>query len=316
VPGPDTAVTTSAPGNALAQAIERFLVYLRDVRQLSHHTLSNYKRDLLTLHSFSREQGKSSAGELAEADIRQWVSQLHRRGLAGSSIQRSLSAARSFFNYLGREEGRPRNPAASVQAPRRPRKLPKTLDADEVNKFLSFAGDSPIASRDRAIAELFYSSGLRLAELAAIDITDVDLQSQLVTVTGKGNKTRTVPVGSVALKAIEHWLQTRPSVAADTDSAAALFTSNKGQRISVRSIQARLKLQGRKTGMHQDVHPHMLRHSFASHMLESSGDLRAVQELLGHANISTTQIYTHLDFQHLAKVYDAAHPRAKRQNKD
>lgn len=319
--GPDIAVTTSAPpqsaapGNELARAIDRFLVYLRDVRQLSPHTLSNYKRDLLTLHGWGKEQGKSSPGELVEADIRQWVSQLHRRGLAGSSIQRSLSAARSFFNYLGREEGRPRNPAASVQAPRRPRKLPKTLDADEVNKFLSFAEDSPIASRDRAIAELFYSSGLRLAELAAIDITDIDLQAQLVTVTGKGNKTRTVPVGSIALKAIQHWLQARPEVASDDDSAAALFTSNKGQRISVRSIQARLKLQGRKAGMHQDVHPHMLRHSFASHMLESSGDLRAVQELLGHANISTTQIYTHLDFQHLAKVYDAAHPRAKRRDK-
>ncbi len=306
---------TAAPANELARAIERFLVYLRDVRQLSPHTLSNYKRDLLSLHGWGREEGKSSAVELVEADIRQWASQLHRRGLAGSSIQRSLSAARSFFNFLGREEGRPRNPAASVQAPRKPRKLPKTLDADQVNKFLSFKEDSLIALRDRAIAELFYSSGLRLAELAAINTADIDLQSQLVTVTGKGKKTRTVPVGGVALEAIRHWLQARPEVTADIDSSTALFTSNKGRRISVRSIQARLKLQGRKAGMHQDVHPHMLRHSFASHMLESSGDLRAVQELLGHANISTTQIYTHLDFQHLAKVYDAAHPRAKKRDK-
>ena len=299
----------------LARAIDRFLVYLRDVRQLSHHTLSGYQRDLYTLRHHCLEHGKSSAGELVEADIRQWVSQLHRRGLAGSSIQRSLSAARSFFNYLGREEGRPRNPAASVQAPRKPRKLPKTLDADQVSRFLSFQEDSIIARRDRAIAELFYSSGLRLAELAAIDTTDIDRHSRLLTVTGKGNKTRTVPVGSVALEAIQRWLEVRPRVAADDDSAAALFTSNQGHRVSVRSIQARLKLQGRKAGMHQDVHPHMLRHSFASHMLESSGDLRAVQELLGHANISTTQIYTHLDFQHLAKVYDAAHPRAKRRDR-
>lgn len=306
---------TAAPANKLGQAIERFLVYLRDVRQLSPHTLSNYNRDLLSLHAWGQEQDRNSPGQLVEADIRQWVSQLHRRGLAGSSIQRSLSAARSFFNYLGREEGRPRNPAASVQAPRKPRKLPKTLDADQVNKFLSFQEDSVIACRDRAIAELFYSSGLRLTELANIDTTDIDTQSRLLTVTGKGNKTRTVPVGAIALEAIQLWLQVRPAVAADAERSAALFTSNQGQRISVRSIQARLKLQGRKAGMHQDVHPHMLRHSFASHMLESSGDLRAVQELLGHANISTTQIYTHLDFQHLAKVYDAAHPRAKRRKK-
>ena len=289
-----------------------FITYLKDVRQLSAHTLDNYRRDLVSLQGFCAEHNRACAQQLVEADIRQWVSQLHRRGLAGSSIQRSLSAARSFFNYLGRESGRLRNPAASVQAPRKPRKLPKTLDADQVEKYLSFAEDTPIARRDRAIAELFYSSGLRLAELVAVNINDIDRDSQLLTVTGKGNKTRTVPVGSVALEAIARWLEVRPASATERDSATALFTSSRGQRISVRSIQARLKLQGRKSGMHQDVHPHMLRHSFASHMLESSGDLRAVQELLGHANISTTQIYTHLDFQHLAKVYDAAHPRAKR----
>lgn len=304
------------PANELARSVENFLAYMRNVRQLSPHTLASYQRDLHTLHRHCAGQGKSSAGQVAESDIRQWVSQLHRRGLAGSSIQRSLSAARSFFNYLGREEGRPRNPAASVQAPRKPRKLPKTLDADQVNRFLSFHGDSVIARRDSAMAELFYSSGLRLAELAAIDIGDLDRHSRLLTVTGKGNKTRTVPVGTIALDAIRRWLEVRPDVAADHDAAAALFTSNQGARISARSIQARLKLQGRRAGMRQDVHPHMLRHSFASHMLESSGDLRAVQELLGHANITTTQIYTHLDFQHLAKVYDAAHPRAKRRDKN
>ena len=300
----------------LESAAKAFLEYLRDVRQLSPHTLSNYQRDLLSLQRFCKEQGEASAEQLVEADIRAWVSQLHRRGLAGSSIQRSLSAARSFYNYLGRVRGRLRNPAASVQAPRKPRKLPKTLDADQVDKYLSFEEDTEIARRDRAIAELFYSSGLRLAELVAVNVDDIDQHTKLLTVTGKGNKTRTVPVGSIALQAIARWLEVRPLMTNDEDSAVALFTSSRGRRISVRNIQARLKVQARKSGMHQDVHPHMLRHSFASHMLESSGDLRAVQEMLGHANISTTQIYTHLDFQHLAKVYDAAHPRAKRRKKE
>jgi integrase/recombinase XerC len=299
----------------LGREIDAFLLYLRNVRQLSPHTLDSYRRDLLSLLRHARDQGSDSAEQLVEADLRQWVSRLHRDGLASSSIQRSLSAARSFFNYLGREHGRPRNPAASVQAPRRARRLPRTLDADQVNKFLSFTEDSVIARRDRAIAELFYSSGLRLAELAAINVSDIDGHSRLLTVTGKGNKTRTVPVGSVALEAIQRWLEVRPRPTGEGDSDGALFTGNHGRRISPRSIQARLRLQGRKAGMRQDVHPHMLRHSFASHLLESSGDLRAVQELLGHANISTTQIYTHLDFQHLAKVYDAAHPRARRRDK-
>ena len=302
--------------HALGQARDRYLDYIREVRQLSPHTLSNYQRDLDAFVQWSDSRGITQAEKVQEGDIRQWVSHLHRRGLAGSSIQRSLSATRSLFNFLGRENGYPRNPAASVQAPRKPRKLPKTMDADQVDQYLNFNQDSPLASRDRAIAELFYSSGLRLAELVAVNLQDIDHQARLITVTGKGNKTRTVPVGGTALGAIEQWLQQRPPIAADPDSANALFTSLRGKRISVRNIQDRIKLQGRKSGMSQDVHPHMLRHSFASHMLESSGDLRAVQELLGHANIATTQIYTHLDFQHLAKVYDAAHPRAKRRKED
>jgi integrase/recombinase XerC len=297
-------------------SIVRFLRYVRDVRQLSPHTVSNYQRDLLSLQRYCKTCGKDAIDHLVEADIRAWASQLHRQGLAGGSIQRGLSATRSFYNFLGRENGVLRNPAASVQAPRKPRKLPKTLDADQMGKYLSFDADSLMARRDSAMAELFYSSGLRLAELAAVNVDDIDPHSKLLTVTGKGRKTRTVPVGSVALQAIARWLEVRPPTPADAADRGALFTSNRGQRISVRNIQARLKLQGRKSGMHQDVHPHMLRHSFASHMLESSGDLRAVQELLGHANISTTQIYTHLDFQHLAKVYDAAHPRAKRRKGD
>jgi len=300
----------------IAYSTGQFLEYLRDVRQLSPHTLSNYRRDLASLERFCEQHNISSCSQIAEKDIRQWIGQLHRRGLAGSSIQRSLSACRSYFNYLGTETQQQRNPAAAVQAPRKPRKLPKTLDADQVNKFLQFEPDSEIARRDSAMAELFYSSGLRLAELVAMNVHDIDRHSQLVTVTGKGNKTRTVPIGSVALKAIDEWLSVRIPNREKNADAQALFTTTRGTRISARSIQARLKLQGRKSGMHQDVHPHMLRHSFASHMLESSGDLRAVQELLGHANISTTQIYTHLDFQHLAKVYDKAHPRAKRNKSD
>lgn len=301
---------------SLAESCRRFLDYLRDVRQLSHHTLDNYRRDLASLQAWADSHQRRQAEQLNEADIRAWVSQLHRRGLAGGSIQRSLSAVRSFFNFLGRESGYPRNPAAAVQAPRKPRKLPRTLDVDQVDRYLQFADSSPTALRDRAMAELFYSSGLRLAELCSANVDDIDRDARLITVTGKGDKTRTVPVGGAALQAIDDWLAARPEAAADKDSARALFTSNRGRRISERSVQARLKLQGRKSGMHQDVHPHMLRHSFASHMLESSGDLRAVQELLGHANLSTTQIYTHLDFQHLAKVYDAAHPRARRRKQD
>ncbi|MEH6570250.1 MAG: tyrosine recombinase XerC [Halioglobus sp.] len=300
----------------ISHSAGQFLDYLREVRQLSPHTLSNYHRDLRSLHSFCVQQNIFDAAKITESDIRQWVGQMHRKGLAGGSIQRTLSAARSYFNYLSKEQGQQHNPAAAVQAPRKPRKLPKTLDADQVTKYLEFDKSSEIALRDCAMAELFYSSGLRLAELVAVNLNDIDSHSQLITVTGKGNKTRTLPVGSVALKAIDEWLRVRPESAADADAAQALFVSNRGVRISARSVQARLKLQGRKSGMHQDVHPHMLRHSFASHMLESSGDLRAVQELLGHANISTTQIYTHLDFQHLAKVYDQAHPRAKRRKSD
>ncbi len=296
----------------LTQSCDDFLVYLRDVRQLSPHTLDNYRRDLDSLRAHCEQLGRRRPAEIVEADIRGWVSLLHRRGLAATSIQRGLSAARSWFNYLGRTQGEKYNPASAVQAPRKPRKLPKTLDADQVDRYLEFDRKDPVALRDRAMAELFYSSGLRLAELTAVDIGDLDRHSRLLTVTGKGRKTRTVPVGSAALSAIDDWLAQRRPCEGDEDAARALFLSHRGKRISRRSVQDRLRVQGLRSGMHQHVHPHMLRHSFASHMLESSGDLRAVQELLGHANIATTQIYTHLDFQHLAKVYDAAHPRARR----
>ncbi len=309
-------IDSTAPDATLNESAERFITYLRDVRRLSPHTIGNYKRDLLSLQRYCATNNKDAMETLVEADIRAWAGQLHRRGLAGGSIQRSLSATRSYYHFLGRENGILRNPATSVQAPRKPRKLPKTLDADQVDKYLVFDSDTAIARRDSAIAELFYSSGLRLAELASVNVNDLDSQTKLLTITGKGRKTRTVPIGATALQAIARWLEVRPPDCVGTVDSGALFTSNRGRRVSVRNIQARLKLQGRKSGMHQDIHPHMLRHSFASHMLESSGDLRAVQELLGHANISTTQIYTHLDFQHLAKVYDASHPRAKRRSED
>jgi integrase/recombinase XerC len=295
-------------GQPLAQQVGQFLEYLRDVRQLSPHTLSNYARDLRRWDTACASQGLGSAEDIQSGDMRHYVSRLHREGLQGKSIQRALSAIRSFYNWLGRSQHIRHNPAQGIQAPKQSRRLPKTLDADQVDLYLKNRGTEPLELRDHAMAELFYSSGLRLSELAGLDIADLDLPGKLVTVTGKGNKTRSLPVGKQAAIALQAWLGARPLVAGED----AVFTSNRGQRISVRSIQARLRLLGRKAALQQDVHPHMLRHSFASHLLESSGDLRAVQELLGHANISTTQIYTHLDFQHLAQVYDAAHPRARR----
>jgi integrase/recombinase XerC len=301
--------------SALARETERFLSYLRDVRRLSPHTIDNYRRDLNAFTAFCADLQLDSSDTIDEGHIRQWVSTRHRRGMAGSSIQRGLSAVRSFFNYLNREYHRQRNPANTVQAPRQGRRLPRTMDADQVGEYLKFDDDSPLARRDHAMAELFYSSGLRLAELAALDRGDIDRQARLVTVTGKGQRMRNLPIGGVAIAALEAWLSCRDQLARQPDAGDAVFVSQRGGRISARNIQARLRLQGRRAGMAQDVHPHMLRHSFASHMLESSGDLRAVQELLGHANIATTQIYTHLDFQHLAKVYDAAHPRARRKRK-
>jgi integrase/recombinase XerC len=292
----------------LSQQVAQFLQYLREVRQLSPHTLSSYGRDLGNLQGFCAEHQLHSAAAIQTGDIRNFASKQHRQGKQGKSIQRSLSAIRSFYTFLARQGGLRHNPANGVAAPRQNQRLPKTLDADQVETYLTIQGQSPLDIRDQAMAELFYSSGLRLSELADLDLDDIDMAGQLVTVTGKGRKTRTLPVGEYALKAIRAWLTVRPHIEAEQ----ALFTSTRGTRISVRNIQSRLHKRGRETSMHQDVHPHMLRHSFASHMLESSGDLRAVQELLGHANISTTQIYTHLDFQHLAKVYDQAHPRAKR----
>ncbi len=300
-------MNASLPGQ-----VDAFLDYLGTVRQYSPHTLDGYRRDLGTFLAFCQGRDLSNASAVHAAHVRQYAAGLHRAGKQGRSIQRALSAIRSLYNFLVKQGEVQGNPANGIQAPRQQRRLPKALDADQVEQFLKSSDDSSTALRDQAMAELFYSSGLRLSELASLNLDDIDAHQGLVTVTGKGRKTRTVPVGGVALDAIAAWLRVRPELAGEP----ALFLSSRGQRISVRNIQDRLKRRGRATGMHQDVHPHMLRHSFATHMLESSGDLRAVQELLGHANISTTQIYTHLDFQHLAKVYDQAHPRARKRDSD
>jgi integrase/recombinase XerC len=243
--------------------------------------------------------------------VRQYISSLHHQDLSGRSMQRVLSAIRSLYRFLIREGLADNNPAQVVQAPKSEKRLPSTLDVDQVNSLLNITAEKgPLAIRDKAMMELFYSSGLRLAELAGLNLRDIDFADQLVYVTGKGNKRRTVPIGNVAIQAINHWLAIRSELGFLEQNA--LFISQQGRRLGVRSIQKRLQHWGKQQGVSEHVHPHRLRHAFASHMLESSGDLRAVQELLGHADISTTQIYTHVDFQHLAKVYDSAHPRARK----
>lgn len=299
----------------LDEQCRAFLVWLEAVRRLSPHTVAAYRRDLETFVDFCSEAGVANARAVREAHVRQWLARAHRRGLAPGSQQRRLSALRAFFRWENREGGVRHNPAAAVQSPRKRRSLPRTLEADEIGVYLRGGDEGPLLLRDTAIAELFYSSGLRLAELHAVDLDDIDRGQRLITVTGKGRKVRIVPVGRMALAAIDAWLPLRPEPSND-DARRALFLSTRGTRLSPRSIQLRLRELARHRGLGRDVHPHMLRHSFASHLLESSADLRAVQELLGHSDISTTQIYTHLDFQHLAKIYDATHPRARRRSQD
>ena len=284
-----------------------FLAQLRQERRLSVHTAAAYSRDVGMLLELA---GQTPLQELQVQQIRRFVAQLHGRGLGGRSLARLLSAWRAFYAYLARDHGFFRNPCTGVRAPKSPRNLPKALSPDEATRLVSIAGDDPFTVRDRAILELFYSSGLRLSELTALKPTDISFSDATVRVTGKGNKTRVVPVGSHALKAIRTWTETRKTLAKPGE--LALFVNQRGTAISPRVVQNRLKAWGIKQGLPGHVHPHMLRHSFASHVLQSSGDLRAVQEMLGHASISTTQVYTHLDFQYLAKVYDEAHPRAKR----
>ncbi|MEX0960853.1 MAG: tyrosine recombinase XerC [Burkholderiales bacterium] len=295
-------------GNARPHPLlESFLAHLAQERRLSPHTVENYGRDVAALIALAADTGLDS---VQSHHIRRYVATLHARGLGGRSLARALSAWRSFYNYLARDHGFRQNPCAGVRAPKTARMLPDALSPEEAAHLVEIPGSDALALRDRAMFELFYSSGLRLAELVSLNHGAVDFTDATVRVTGKGSKTRIVPVGRQALAALQAWLTERALLAEHDEPA--LFVSRSGRRITPRAIQQRLRDWGLKQGLDVRVHPHMLRHSFASHVLQSSGDLRAVQEMLGHASISTTQVYTHLDWQHLAKAYDAAHPRAKR----
>ena len=292
-------------------AVEDYLAELAEQRRQSLHTISNYRRDLTRLLALA---GDASLAELQVHQIRRFVAQLHAQGLSGRSLGRMLSAWRGYFGWLGQRSLVSANPCDGVRPPKSPRRLPKALSVDEAAALLAPEGDDDpaLAARDAAMFELLYSSGLRLAELAALDVDALEcaLLEGEVRVLGKRSKARIVPVGARARAALAAWRPLREQLAAADERA--LFVSRRGARLSHRSIQDRLGRQALRAGLPRHVHPHMLRHSFASHVLQSSGDLRAVQEMLGHASIASTQVYTHLDFQHLARVYDAAHPRAKR----
>ena len=290
--------------------VKQFFLYLENERGLSPRTIKAYQRDLDQLLKFLAQEEIDRPEQISQHHIRAFIAQRHRQGQGGKSLQRLLSAIRSLFRWMLREGIAEHNPATPVKAPKSPRHLPATLDADTIGQLLDIPCDTPLAIRDKAIMELFYSSGLRLSELADLRWEQVDLPSGMVTVTGKGNKSRMVPVGRIAAEALLEWRKTRVKFASFEEPH--VFVSQRGNPIATRTIQSRIRYWAKRQGMPQSIYPHLLRHSFASHMLESSGDLRAVQELLGHADISTTQIYTHLDFQHLAKVYDKAHPRAKK----
>jgi integrase/recombinase XerC len=289
-----------------------FLQRLRTERRLSPHTLTAYERDLDALLGFCEREQLASLAALDSFAVRRFAAESHRRGLGARSVARRLSAVRTFLNFLVETGVVKGNSAVHVQAPKPPRRLPATLDADQVASLLAISGDDPLTLRDRAMLELFYSSGLRLAELVGLNVGDVDADDRTVRVLGKGSKARVVPVGKQALAALHDWSQVRLELARSGE--LAMFLSRRGARVSPRTVQVRINHWARRQGAPTGVHPHMLRHSFATHVLESSGDLRAVQEMLGHASLSTTQIYTHLDFQHLAHVYDQAHPRAKRRS--
>lgn len=290
--------------------VDAWLEHLALQRRMSANTVASYRRDLNRAATFLNGEGLTDWAAVKPFHIRALVGQAHADGLGPRSLARMLAAIRGLYRWLAREGRCDADPAAGISAPKSGRKLPNALDIETVSALLDGADSDPLAVRDHAMFELFYSSGLRLAELVGLDQHDLDLVDATVTVTGKGNKQRMLPVGRQAIAAIRGWLKLRPQLAAGDETA--LFVSKRGNRISRRSVQARLELLTKQRGLPQRVHPHQLRHSFATHMLESSSDLRAVQELLGHANIATTQIYTHLDFQHLAKVYDGAHPRARK----
>ena len=296
-----------APAAAWA---ERWFAHLRTERRLSPHTSVNYARDLAAFTVFCDGQGVTAWPQVDNFHVRSFAAREHRNGLGPRSIQRRLSSLRSFFNFLIREGVVKSNPAEEIKAPKAPKRLPKTLDTDRMARLLSPPEDDPLARRDHAMMELLYSSGLRLAELVGLDLTDLDLGDRTVRVLGKGSKTRLVPVGRHAVTSLSTWLRDRAGIARPEETA--VFVGQNGRRLGARAVQQRIDRAARRQGIDLKVHPHLFRHSFATHLLESSGDLRGVQELLGHTDISTTQVYTHLDFQHLARIYDQAHPRARR----
>jgi len=290
--------------------IDAYLTHLSKERRLSPHTASNYARDLRALADFADRGEVRDWKRIDSQHLRLFAARSHAGGLNPRSVQRRLSATRGFFNYLAREGAATSNPALDVRAPKAAKRLPGTLDVDQLNHLLDIPGTDALAVRDRAIMELFYSSGLRLAELVGLDLLHLDLADRTVRVLGKGSKTRILPVGRKACEALRAWLRERGGVA--KPDAMAVFVGRNGERLQARAIQLRIAGWARRKGLPARVYPHLFRHSFATHLLESSKDLRGVQELLGHADISTTQIYTHLDFAHLARTYDASHPRAKR----
>ncbi|MDR7135463.1 integrase/recombinase XerC [Lysobacter niastensis] len=303
--GQDDADEAARPDDG-HKAIADFLAHITVERHMSAHTLDAYRRDLGALAEWAHKQGEEVEALHAE-QIRAFVAAEHRRGLSPKSLQRRLSACRSFYGWLVRQGRLASSPAAVIRSPKAPRKLPQVLDPDEAKALVEVPTDAPLGLRDRALLELFYSSGVRLSELCALRWRDIDLADNLVSVLGKGRKQRSVPVGSHARTALSEW-----RAASGGANDAPVFPGRGGGPITPRAVQLRMRHLAQQQGLFKRVHPHLLRHSFASHILESSGDLRGVQELLGHADIATTQIYTHLDYQHLAKVYDAAHPRAKR----
>ncbi|KPW37175.1 MULTISPECIES: tyrosine recombinase XerC [Pseudomonas syringae group] len=293
----------------MEQHLDAYCMHLRSERQVSPHTLEAYRRDLGKVLAYCQKAQLSSWNELDIQHLRSFTARQHQQGQSSRSLARMLSAVRGFYKYLNREAICAHDPANGLSPPKGERRLPKTLDTDRTAQLLDGGvEDDFLAHRDHAILELFYSSGLRLSELTGLNLDQLDLSDGLIQVLGKGSKTRVLPVGSKARRALETWLPLRALANPQDD---AVFVTRQGKRLGPRAVQVRLKAAGERE-LGQNLHPHMLRHSFASHLLESSQDLRAVQELLGHADIKTTQIYTHLDFQHLATVYDNAHPRAKR----
>lgn len=290
--------------------LARFQRHLGSERRLSAHTASAYGQDLLRLVAYCDTEKLSDWSRVDSQHVRVLAARSHAGGLGPRSVQRLLSAVRTFFHFLIREGVLKSNPATDIRAPKAARRLPDTLDADQIGRLLEIPAEDALAIRDRALMELFYSSGLRLSELVSLDQGDVDLRDETVRVTGKGRRTRIVPVGRMAREALARWQRERAALAAIDETA--LFVGQTGRRLGQRAIQQRVAYWARRQGLPVHVHPHLFRHSFATHLLESSQDLRGVQELLGHADIGTTQVYTHLDFQHLARIYDKAHPRARR----